>query len=120
MDKIDQLGRQANTGGALLADGAWCCPAIPELLVTATIDHRSQHIDDQLHADLITARAAYRLHPKDGPDADGYTRRRTVASRPVTSWSMVANSLYPSAKSDRTKPWLRCRRRPRRRCRRHG
>ena len=32
----DQLGIQANTGGALLVEGTWYCPALPGPLITAT------------------------------------------------------------------------------------
>jgi hypothetical protein len=72
--RADQLGIQANTGGALLVEGAWCCPAIPDPLVTATADHRDQRIDTPLHTTRIDARGDYRLRRKDGPDADGYQR----------------------------------------------
>ena len=34
--RIDQLGIQANTGGAILVEGTWYCPALPEPLITAT------------------------------------------------------------------------------------
>ena len=32
----DQLGIQANTGGAILVEGTWYCPALPGPLITAT------------------------------------------------------------------------------------
>jgi hypothetical protein len=72
--KIDQLGARANTSGAVLVDGTWCCPATPQPLINATVDHRNHDITEQLHAERITARTAYHLKPKDPPDADGYYR----------------------------------------------
>lgn len=72
--RADQLGVQANTGGALLIEGSWCCPATPQPLITATADARNGTIDNDLAAERIAARAAYQLRPKDGPDVDGYDR----------------------------------------------
>ena len=34
--RIDQLGIQANTGGAILVEGSWYCPALPGPLIIAT------------------------------------------------------------------------------------
>ena len=43
--RADQLGIQANTGGALLVEGSWYCPALPEPLITATTGLRDHAID---------------------------------------------------------------------------
>lgn len=72
--KIDQLGARANTGGAILVDGTWHCPATPQPLITATIDLRDKLIDDALHAERVNARTVFQLKPKDSPDVDGYYR----------------------------------------------
>ena len=72
--RIDQLGIQANTGGAILVEGTWYCPALPEPLVTATTRLRGHAITRDLYDQQITARACYQLKRKDGPDADGYQR----------------------------------------------
>jgi hypothetical protein len=32
--RADQLGIQASTGGAILVEGTWYCPALPEPLIT--------------------------------------------------------------------------------------
>ena len=72
--RIDQLGIQASTGGAILAGGSWYCPALPEPLITATTGLRGHAITRDLYAQQITARACYQLKCKDGPDADGYQR----------------------------------------------
>jgi len=70
----DQLGIQANTGGAILAEGTWYCPALPGPLVSATTRLRDHAITRDLYDQQITARCPYQLKHKDGPDADGYQR----------------------------------------------
>jgi hypothetical protein len=70
----DQLGIQANSQGALLVEGTWYCPALPEPLITATAGLRDHLITHELYDQQIAARASYQLKRKDGPDADGYQR----------------------------------------------
>ena len=72
--RADQLGIQASSGGALLVEGSWYCPALPESLITATARLRDHAIDRELYDQQIAARAPYQLKRKDGPDADGYQR----------------------------------------------
>jgi hypothetical protein len=72
--RADQLGIQANTGGALLVEGTWYCPALPEPLITATTRLRDHAIGRDLYDQQIAARYPYQLKHKDGPDADGYQR----------------------------------------------
>ena len=54
--RIDQLGIQANTGGAILVEGTWYCPALPEPLITATTRLRDHAITRDLYDQQITAR----------------------------------------------------------------
>jgi hypothetical protein len=70
----DQLGIQANTGGAILVEGTWYCPALPAPLITATAGLRDHLITHELYDQQIAARASYQLKRKEGPDADGYQR----------------------------------------------
>ena len=72
--RADQLGIQASAGGALLIEGSWYCPALPEPLITATTRLRDHAITGELYHQQITARAPYQLKRKDNPDADGYQR----------------------------------------------
>jgi hypothetical protein len=72
--RADQLGIQANTGGALLAEGSWYCPALPGPLITATTRLRDHAISRELYDQQIAARAPGQLKRKDGPDTDGYQR----------------------------------------------
>ena len=79
--RIDQLGIQANTGGAILVEGTWYCPALPGPLITATTRLRDHAITRELYDQQITARRPYQLKRKDGPDADGYQRLSCPATR---------------------------------------
>jgi len=72
--KEKDLGRQANSQGAVLVDGAFYCPAMPEVLVTASTDRRAGAIDEATYQARIAARANWRLSRKSGPDKDGYER----------------------------------------------
>ena len=72
--RADQLAIQANSQGALLVEGSWYCPALPEPLISATACLRDHTIDRPTYDAQIAARAPYRLKRKDGPDTDGYQR----------------------------------------------
>ena len=72
--KETELGRQANSAGAVMVDGTFYCPAMPEVLVGASTDLRKGTIDAATHASRIEARTSWRLVRKEGPDADGYER----------------------------------------------
>ena len=72
--KQQDLGRQANSGGAVLVDGCFYCPAMPEALVSASGDHRAGTIDEATFTARLKARSSYRLVRKSGPDNDGYER----------------------------------------------
>lgn len=72
--RVDQLGRQANSHGAVMVEGTWYCPSMPEVFVTATLDRREGRIDVDTYRQRIAARADYALARKSGPDADGYER----------------------------------------------
>jgi hypothetical protein len=95
--RADQLGIQANSGGALLVEGTWHCPAMPGPLIDATADHRSGTTSKDLYAARIASRAPYRLKPKDRPDHDGYQRLSCPAagSRPALICPLRQASLSP-------------------------
>lgn len=82
--RIDQLGRQMSSGGALLVEGNWYCPKMPEPLIDATIELRNGKIDRDGYQQHIAARQRYGLRRKQGPDQDGYER-----------WSCPAVGKYP-------------------------
>ena len=95
--RIDQLGIQASTGGAILVEGSWYCPALPEPLITATTRLRDHAITGDLYGQQIAARARYQLKRKDGPDADGYQRLSCPAAgtRPGLICPLRPASLSP-------------------------
>jgi hypothetical protein len=72
--KAAELGRQANTQGAVMVDGAFYCPAMPENLITAGADKRAGIIDEVAYRARTEARGQWRLVRKAGPDQDGYER----------------------------------------------
>ncbi len=78
--RIDQLGRQGSHGGAILVDGTWFCPEMPEGLITASIDLLKKRIDKATWRHRINARAAYRLRPKAAADSRGARRMMCPAA----------------------------------------
>jgi hypothetical protein len=95
--RIDQLGIQASTGGAILVEGSWYCPALPGPLITATTRLRDHAITRDLYGQQIAARCPYQLKHKDGPDADGYQRLScpAVGTRPRLICPLRQASLSP-------------------------
>ena len=93
----DQLGIQANAGGAILVEGTWYCPALPGPLITATTSLRGHAITRDLYDQQITARGPYQLKRKDGPDTDGYQRLSCPAAgrRPGLICPLRQASLSP-------------------------
>jgi hypothetical protein len=81
--KIDQLGIQGSYAGMLQIEGAWYCPAIPKVLIEATIDHRNGVIDEPTNRARLEERWRYLILPKAGPDAEGHVRLRCPAADPV-------------------------------------
>lgn len=103
--RVDELGRQANSHGAVLVEGTWYCPSMPEVLVAATIERRRGVIDDETYRDRIAARADYALKRKSGPDADGYERVTCPAlGRPTVRCELRSTSLLASGKRPVTPP----------------
>lgn len=80
--KVGELGRQANSQGAVMVEGAFYCPAMPEELVSASADKRAGKVDDVTFKARIEARANWRLVKKEGPDEDGYERFSCPAQEP--------------------------------------
>lgn len=74
------LGVQASHAGAILVEGRWYCPDMPEPLRNATIDFFLREADDparistQAYEERIKRREHYALRPKQRPDAEGFAR----------------------------------------------
>jgi len=98
--RIDQLGRQANSQGAVMVEGTWYCPSMPETLVNATIDLRAGRIDSAIYETRIAARADFALRRKSGPDQDGYERFMCPAAsdRPKVRCKLRTPSLQALGK----------------------
>ncbi|MEV7346930.1 hypothetical protein [Streptomyces sp. NPDC093544] len=89
----DQLGKQAGTEGAILVEGRWYCPSMPEPLITATIDLYAERIDRETWVRLIAARRGYRLMPKQNADAGGYQRMMCPAEAGKAQCSIKPDTL---------------------------
>ncbi|WP_406731496.1 hypothetical protein [Streptomyces sp. NBC_01794] len=91
--RINQLGKQAETQGAILVEGTWYCPSMPEPLIDATKDLCAERIDRETWIRLIAARKSYRLMPKENEDPEGHQRMMCPAAAgkvqcPIKSRSM--------------------------------
>lgn len=71
---VDQYGIQDHNQGAIMIEGAWYCPSIPQPLIEASTDLASEVIDKATWRRRIDARTPYRLYAKQHPD-DGRTQR---------------------------------------------
>lgn len=94
--RADQLGKQAGTHGAILVEGRWYCPSMPEPLINATIDLHADRIDRETWIKLIAARRGYRImpldtlslggeRPADAPNTAARSENRGAGPRPATS-----------------------------------
>lgn len=69
----DQLGIQAEYGGAILVEGSWYCPSMPQRLIDASIDYRAGRITEDVYEARIAQRARYAFRRKQAPNAQGNT-----------------------------------------------
>lgn len=97
------LGVQAAHGGALLIEGTWYCPSMPQPLQRASIDYllRSEgdphRITDDEYRQRIAQRERYRLRNKQKPDDEGYTRRMCPAAGPSATVACPLKQQHPKA-----------------------
>lgn len=81
----DDLGLQASNGGALLVDGTWYCPSMPEALRDASIHHlviprtSPDWIDAETYERRLEQRSRYALHVKEHADDEGHKRLQCPA-----------------------------------------
>lgn len=104
--RIDQLGIQGTHAGALLIDGTWYCPNLPEALTTATADLLNKKIDKNTWRARIDARASYRLRPKPPTTAapKGCSAPRQAPTPPSPARSNAAVSAGTPACPSSTSP----------------
>lgn len=80
--KENQLGIQAEYGGAIMVDGTWYCPSMPQPLIDASKDHRAGRINDDVYDARIGQRVRYQFRPKHAPTPDGNTKWMCPARGP--------------------------------------
>lgn len=83
----NEVGRQGHHEGAILVDGSYYCPSMPESLINATRNNQRRpdhpdYIDDETHRNYIKRRELYRFRPKEKPDKHGNTPMMCPAAGP--------------------------------------
>ena len=70
--KSDQLGQQDGWGGAIMVEGAFYCPTMPERLRNSTIRYQAKEITWEQWQSQLVERRRFRLRPKETtPDSKG-------------------------------------------------
>ncbi|MFJ4989003.1 hypothetical protein ACIP9H_35055 [Streptomyces sp. NPDC088732] len=91
--RVDQLGNQGGTQGAILVEGTWYCPSMPQALIDATGDLHAGRIDRETWTARIAARKPYRLMPKERQDAEGHQRMMCPAEAGKVQCPLKPRSL---------------------------
>lgn len=91
--RIDQLGVQDGTQGAILVEGTWYRPSMPQPLINATSDLHARRIDRETWIARIAARKPYRLMPKERQDAEGHQRMMCPAEAGKVQCPLKPRSL---------------------------
>ena len=69
--KKDQLGIQTQYKGAILVEGNWYSPSMPDALINATRDRRRGDISEATYQARIEQRGRYAFRLKEAPRPDG-------------------------------------------------
>lgn len=97
------LGQQASQGGALLVEGRWYCPSMPQPLMDASIDFflrerdDPQRIDEQTYDQRLAQRERYALKPKERADSEGHRRLGCPAVGASATVSCPRRESHPRA-----------------------
>lgn len=80
----------------MLVDGAWYCPGMRDILISATKDFREGRIDEETYRARLAERWKHAILPKEGPDDQG----RCPASNPnpVVRCGLKPKSEGPSTR----------------------
>ncbi len=89
--RIGQPGIQAHTGGAILAEGSWYCPALPEPLITAC------HPPARPRHHPRPVRPADRRPPPLPAQAQGRPRRRRLPAPVLPGHGQAPRADLPAA-----------------------
>jgi hypothetical protein len=92
---INQLGIQEGYAGAILVEGTWYCPSMPQPLIDACIDYNADLIDLDTRNLRIEQRRRYALRPKELVDEHGHQPLRCPAagSAATVACPLKASSL---------------------------
>lgn len=93
----DQLGIRGQFAGAILVEGTWYCPSMPQPLIDATIEYRAGRIDEETYYNRIEQRQRYAFRPKHTPTPDGNTAYMCPARGPgaTATCSLAAPANKP-------------------------
>lgn len=92
--RTDQLGVQGESRGALLIEGGWYCPSIPQPLIDATKDLRAGTIGEDTYTARIARRRQYAFRRKNGE-----TRGDGVYMCPARGSGATATCPIPNGQS---------------------
>ena len=103
--KVTELGIQESYAGAVMVEGSWYCPSMPETLINATIDYLNGDLDNNEYQARIDERRRYQLHHKTQADAKGNVRLQcpavgvsATASCPLRPASMRSAKVHLRAR----------------------
>lgn len=100
------LGLQGSHGGAILVEGKWYCPSLPEDLINASADYflrapgDPRRITAEVYEARLVQRRRYELKSKQRADADGFERRTCPAEG---AWATIKCG-YKSRAAEDEKP----------------
>jgi hypothetical protein len=80
--KTTELGLQKHHAGAILVEGSWYCPSMPEVLINASKDYQDGRIGYDVYYARIDERRNYQLHYKTQADKHGNVRLQCPAVGP--------------------------------------
>jgi hypothetical protein len=103
-NRANQTGVRGQVGGAKLVEGGQFCPGTPKRLLDATVRRNNKEIDNVEWSQQIDERDAYRLHKKEGPDANGNVKMRCPALGPSATVECPLRKLDKRASPDKERP----------------
>lgn len=103
------LGLQATHGGAILVEGTWYCPSMPQNLIDASINYflkaegDPDRIDTETYDALLAQRRRYEFKVKQHPDSDGFRRLQCPSVGPYATAKCDYREMAPKNATGRTK-----------------
>jgi hypothetical protein len=97
-----QQGKTDEYHGAIQVEGRWCCPQMPQPLISASIDRAAGMISEELYRERVNARIAYEFRANGKPQSDG--SQRFLCPAAGTSPTVKCDRKPASLKSPRPVP----------------